>query len=159
MPQAAAIIAAIAAVAGAGTGIYEATKGQPKPPTLQSQSNQLVAQEEAQRKVASGEAQQQLPGLEYAGGGGLNPGYLEQQSAIASGNAGLLGTQSLNQAVNQFLGLGTSGAGAGSGSSILPGLAGGSVTPGISDATRGFFGNVSNQDQFGPFQQGGVFGS
>lgn len=112
---------------------------------------QAIAAEEANRKVATSQAQQQLPGLQSATDGSVSPGYLQDMSSLLSGNSQYGQSPQIQQAVQQFLGnySGTipssttpsvGGAGGSSGaanplSSLFPGMATGSVNDPASGGT------------------------
>lgn len=180
MPIAPAIIAAIiSATAAVGTGLYAhfSQPGTPSPQkVLEEQTPGAVSQATQARQAEVGQATQELPGLQAATSGGVNPGYLEQFGAISSGNGNLIGSPQLTSAVNNFLGLpgtgtqpissgGATGGATGSDPAALiraivsgqdtSGGGGGGSSPAISGVASGFL-NGTKLANDNPFQAYGL---
>ena len=113
---------------------------------------QAVSAETANRQLATTQAQQELPGLQYQTGGGVSPGYYADMSSLLSGNSQYGSSPQIQQLVSSFLGNGIgTGSGSSPSSSLLPGLTSPSVSPGVSSAANSFM-QPQAQDQ-------GVFSS
>lgn len=152
------IIALVGSLAFGGTELGLSLSNQPGTPSTKptpTDNASAIAQAQQNRTTAVSQAQTQLPGLQESTSGGVSPGYLQDLSAINSGNANLIGSPQLQQAVSSFLGTSGGGSAAPGGGSVLPGLTP-NVSPGVSSASNAF---LASQDaaQSNPFSGGGGF--
>ena len=153
-----ALLVAAAPAIGAATGLaslgvtgYELANQPGGGGAAQTQPSQAqaVSAETANRQLATTQAQQELPGLQYQTGGGVSPGYYADMASLLSGNSQYGSSPQIQQLVSSFLGNGIGGQSSAASpvSSLLPGLTAPSVNSGVSSATNSFLSPQTQQDQ------------